>query len=354
MNFWRNSSNWNNCDQRLLPGFMMIFLVFCSLIYFSTIAFVYGDTKVVVLMPYNGEKIVKLHIDSIYDLVDLFVIVESKLTFSGHVRKEYFSDVHQHFFAPIAKDNKLLKLKIESFPFENSNSEQSSDVNWKREIYHRDFGQAGVLKHMANQSYILISGDADEITNRSAIATALSMYNSLSTQHVHLLMLNQVYSFKWVKDECTDRAIITNDVYIRNHFHPSLLHELRRARIIEKDGKKVNVISGGGWHCSYCMTAERILEKLEATSHNLDAQVNRPEIKNLTWINHAAQNGIDVLNRPYEWEVEYKYRGEYGYPSCPTCKTQIEHFQDMYPPEVSDKARGIETLKKKSQHTCLL
>eukprot|EP01034_Spumella_vulgaris_P036863 gene36863-45475_t len=74
------------------------------------------------------------------------------------------------------------------------------------------------------------------------------------------------------------------------------------------------------------MSPERILAKLEASAHSLDKQVDRPMVKNITWIKHAYDHGLDVLKRPFLWEKLYVYKGEVGYPSCPTCEAEIKQL----------------------------
>jgi hypothetical protein len=64
-----------------------------------------SDPKVVILMPYNGEIIMKVHLDSLFDVVDLFAIVEGKYTLSGLRKAKYSSHGNE-------KVSKLLKMQI--------------------------------------------------------------------------------------------------------------------------------------------------------------------------------------------------------------------------------------------------
>jgi hypothetical protein len=184
----------------------------------------------------------------------------------------------------------LITLKIDTYPFE-LHKDEKQDV-WRREKHHREFGIPHIIDRMGNESFVLVIADTDELLNRSAIATAKERYDELSTTPLFFEMLFHTYSFKYVKDVTTVATLAINDVYLKNHPQVSV-HDVRF-------GKHDSALPNSGWHCSYFMSPEDALERLDSSAHAWDAVVDRKEIKNITWVRHAMSNGIDILNRPYD------------------------------------------------------
>ena len=53
-------------------------------------------------------------------------------------------------------------------------------------------------------------------------------------------------------------------------------------------------IGEGGWHFSWMMTPEQMIQKIENYSHT---EHNRPDIKSIDAIRSALQNGTDILGK---------------------------------------------------------
>ncbi len=277
--------------------------------------------KIVDIIPYNGDHVIKLHMANIFDLVDLFVIVESKYTFSGQLKLNYSTDLHHHSFAAAEKAGKLLTLKIESYPFDAS--QNTSKVNWQRETYQRNYALPKVKEIMGNQSYILISGDADEILSKNAVYNIINRYDELTNGPIYFDLLNFMYSFKWYKKDEVQKTLALNDIYIRNNPEISL-DKLRQ------QSKKKTILPNSGWHCGYFQKPELIVIKLKSFAHSADSNVNRPEIQNVQWVSHCMKYGIDILNRTYDWDLLHEYDGNRGFPSCADCNLHVTLHDELF------------------------
>ncbi len=291
--------------------------------FFAVAAAVENPVKLVIYVPYNGEHIVKLHINHLLDMVDLFVIVESKSTFSGIIRDKFYSDMYPSYFAQAEKESKLLKLKFDSYPFPTNMT--SSALNWKREKYQRDYGLSHIVEKMGNQSFVVITADMDEIVSRQALNKTIAEYKQLTHKPLYYSLTYLCYSFKWMKQDEWTKTFAINDQYIRKHL-PVSLDAIRMS-----SAKNRWILPKSGWHCTKFMTPEMILLKMQSYSHSLDAAVRRPEIQNTEWISKCIRDGIDLLNRTAEWERLREYKGEYGYPhNCVGCNVTEGRLSYIY------------------------
>jgi hypothetical protein len=68
----------------------------------------------IISFPYNGEPAALLHIEYLYDIVDMFIIVEARWTFTGRRKPYLYFYKNYRSFLPYAK--KIHFLLIDSFP----------------------------------------------------------------------------------------------------------------------------------------------------------------------------------------------------------------------------------------------
>jgi hypothetical protein len=60
---------------------------------------------------FNGEEIVKLRLDYLYNYVDYFYIVESMYTFTGNKKEEFYLDKYSEWFEPYKNKIKFIRIK---------------------------------------------------------------------------------------------------------------------------------------------------------------------------------------------------------------------------------------------------
>jgi hypothetical protein len=290
------------------------------------------------------------HLHYLKDVVDLFVIVEMKQTFSGIMKESYALDRLQSALKPLEDAGKLLKLYVERYPYEEefyriSNkstpltaadyeelskygispiqwSKQGTEglLPWARERYVRDYPVNMIRKlyGSTNQPFILIFGDADEIPRKEIVAQLPTVYSHPVIEHgLNLDMITFYYSFKWViPKERFKYAMVINDVGLR------VTPSLNQFRWYES---RYNTrLSQSGWHCSYFMSPEKAAQKIQSYAQQED---NTPHHTDLRWIQKCMDEGVDIFER--KGKSLKKYNGEEGYPFCETCKTFVPQFHSF-------------------------
>lgn len=228
---------------------------------------------------FNELDLLDIRLNYLDKYVDKFVIVESTVTFSGNEKRLYF-DENKHLFEKF-KD-KIIHIIVNDTPddftrLEESTGDQLQDkinqyVNrspgwskgekqWGREIFQRESIFRGI-KDCDDEDIIILS-DLDEIPNADVIKNlnfnnvkCFELKQRLFYYHVNLLReLNwsgtKVSKWKSVKE--------------------STINEIRQNKITD------SVIAEGGWHLSFMGGENRIIEKIEAYSHQ---EFNHESIKN--------------------------------------------------------------------------
>jgi Glycosyltransferase family 17 len=111
---------------------------------------------IVDLIMFNGEEMAHLRMLYLEDAVDLFVLVESKQTFSGIMKKNYYLDTKSSMFQHLPA-KKILQIRIEYFPSQL----RQQNITWEREMYQRDYAVSQILNQMQHKKFIMLGCDSD-------------------------------------------------------------------------------------------------------------------------------------------------------------------------------------------------
>ena len=118
-----------------------------------------GPRRVFNLMPFNDEvALLKTHLAEMADWVDLFVIVESEVTFTGQPKPLHF-EKHRHEFAAYA--DKIRHLVVGEHP-------EAFHSPWGRDFRQRDLA-IGAISGLAAPDDLVLLTDVDEIIDRKAL-----------------------------------------------------------------------------------------------------------------------------------------------------------------------------------------
>merc|ERR1719445_2106977 len=113
---------------------------------------------------YNGEPVIPIRLELLYNVVDHFYIVEGSTTFSGKVKEELFKDINADDFKPY--EDKISWIVVDDPPNSNFDS-------WQREYYQRNCTtqeiKLGLDKGIISKPFVIIATDADEIPNPKVI-----------------------------------------------------------------------------------------------------------------------------------------------------------------------------------------
>jgi len=290
--------------------------------------------KVIDLIQFNGDILVELRFNYLIDVVDLFAVVEGTHTFAGIRKETLYTDTFNVWFKKLEESNKLLKIIYDDFPSSNLTDQQSQNNNFlmtKRESFQKDFAVQKILQYMGNESFVLISSDADEIPKLEIISYLIQDYEELDSG-AYLDMVNLFYNFKWAKNSKWQRAMVLNDRLLRKSISNRItLHELRMIG-------EFTVIKNAGWHCSFCMSAEKILHKISLShshlsethfkSSSINSHMNLSNI-NSSWIKHCIEYGIDLFQRKDSSEQLRLYDGKQGYPIPVYGNVTVDILRDL-------------------------
>lgn len=235
---------------------------------------------------YNGEPIASLRLELLYNVVQKFIIVESKECHSGLLKDDYFFNKNKALFEPYM--DKIEFIGIDRFPetcksmFQREAYMQpGTEDSWARERYQRNMAFEALEKLPG--PYIALVCDVDEIPNPITLRTMTQHY-SIMNEPIYFEMDMFYYNFEWKKSYkwyhaycISDKGLVTEDMSYFRTVHP-----------------KRQVMGNAGWHCSWFFPAKDIIRKLESFAHQ---EFNRKELCNETHIMDCIRNGKDLLNR---------------------------------------------------------
>lgn len=202
---------------------------------------------------YSGEdELLELRFTILDKDIDFFVIVEGAKYFSGKIKKQLFSIKKFEKYK-----NKIRYFYINDFP------EHLGD-NWVYEKFQRNALSRGLYDAQSND--IILVSDADEIPNLNC-KKFLNYDSSVFLQNFYYYKINLLcfeglkWKNKWagtkaIKFKYFESAQLTREMRVKN---------IPFWRIDQKIKRKL--INEGGWHFSYLMTPEEIINKVKNFSH---------------------------------------------------------------------------------------
>ncbi len=239
---------------------------------------------------FNEEQLLSLRFETLDKIVDTFVVAEATHTFSGKPKALHFNPAHFGRFAA-----KIIHIVVDDMPIKSANA-------WANEAHQRNALLRG-LGDAAPNDRVIIS-DVDEIPRPEAVLRYRPwyLYGTFVQRHYS-------YFFNNLAVETDDRMTprwwirpkITTAGHLKNFFRTPenlriykpepgvvgwvrhLERKLRHQRLTE-----------GGWHFSWLMTPEQMIEKIESYSHT---DHNTPSVKSVDTIRAAIESGRDILGK---------------------------------------------------------
>lgn len=277
---------------------------------------------------FNELDLLDIRLNYLQDTVDYFVITESTVTFSGN-KKPLFFEINKNKFEKYF--HKIIHIVIDDTPEEFFNlkicENQNKKINelqnkifnflkisqgwnrnekqWGREIYQRESIQKGLL-NCKNEDYVFLS-DLDEIPNKEEIKKIKKEGSSNKVydfkQKMFFYKINLLKEINWSGTKACSFETL-KDIS---------LNELRQNKYTNE------IIKNGGWHLSFMGGENRILEKIEAYSHQEfnNSFIKQNLLKNI--INKKDlffRNGqMEKINATDEFpnEILEKVNNEYKY-----------------------------------------
>jgi len=231
-----------------------------------------------VFLFFNELDLLELRLNTLYDVVDFFVISEATVTFSGHPKPLIFAENAKRFER---FSDKIIYNLVDSTPISFVNfvppneyftkrdvsySHKSSGVplkqlsmDFQREVFQRDSAINGLLGRAKAGDLIMIS-DLDEIPNPKAVKEAVSIYKSGAictfSQRWYMYFFNVISDREWFGTRICDFETLSGKSI-----------DLIRYHLENRDMQPGPIIENGGWHFSFLGGQERVREKLKAYSY---------------------------------------------------------------------------------------
>lgn len=251
---------------------------------------------------YDEDMILDIRLNTLADVVDRFVIVESTHTFTGKPKKLNFDISKFEKF----KD-KIIYVIYSDLPKLKNDVAGEYDA-WKNETATRNAIMRG-LKYAKDDDMILIS-DVDEIFRPDVIKNINP--KKLCTIF-HMNFFNYQFNLQVFNIDGTNRLCklprATTLRNLKDHFggEPELFRNIKRSDLhkdfISRTTFKFRrkIVSDAGWHFSWIMTPERISEKMSSISHT---EHDLPHINNKEHIIDVIANAKDIWNRDRKMEKQ--------------------------------------------------
>ena len=237
---------------------------------------------------FNELDLLEIRLNLLNDIVDYFVIVEAKETFTGIPKPLYFENNKQRYNQFL---HKIIHIIIE--PFNKDFHVSIRETKQKNYIFNG-------LKQCNDDDIILIS-DLDEIPNPSILKNVFEKNLTNKFKLICLKNKNHLYYINNYVSELIDGNISYKDwdgTRILNYGFAKhcTVQNIRSPQLINT---KQIYIENAGWHFSYLGGKEKIIEKIEAYAHY---DYVTPEVKNN--LEKNISSGVqDIFSRKIKSEI---------------------------------------------------
>jgi len=235
-------------------------------------------------MFYNELEILKIRLEELYDIVDLFLIVEATTTHSGDEKPLYFTENKEMFSKYLDKIKYYVTDFKENFDF--SNYIKAPNVNWYRENYQREcIGNLLKAENLDDNDIVIIT-DCDEIPKRSVIEGIRQGEIYIPNGVVFTIeMVLYYYNIELTTSRRWSLARLLTYGTFNNNFR--LLTDVRHF------GSSA-VIKDAGYHLSYFGDVDFIKRKVESFAESIEYT---REGKDIGYLKECFDKGILHFNK---------------------------------------------------------
>jgi len=241
-----------------------------------------NELPIVDAIMYHGEPILLVRLELLYDVVDRFYITESTVTHSGNP-KPLYSKQQLDDFAPYQD-------KITWLIYEPSKNIRDA---WAREKEQRDFAltqmRSDVEDKRLKTPFVVVNTDGDELVNPKILTDmqpGRPWHSQVVNQAMHLQMDFFYYNANWKRGVWAMGHVLPGEKLLTGEYSLNTFRSGRK--------KHQPFIPEAGWHLSYFLSIDEIINKIESFAHQ---EFNKPRIKNRDWITNCIRNGTDIYGR---------------------------------------------------------
>jgi beta-1,4-mannosyl-glycoprotein beta-1,4-N-acetylglucosaminyltransferase len=240
---------------------------------------------------FNELDLLEIRVQELSDVVDRFVIVESRRTHQNMPKPLYFLQNRERFSAFSDKIIHLISKNLPPWPLFAARHLRRPTPR-DREAQQRNWIARGLL-HCDPHDTILIS-DVDEIPSPKRIVefknvTGIKVFRQ-NVFNYFLNCMNMTVSKTWRGTVMLDYQSLTSPQDIRQAAH-------RKSGPQRED---LVFVEDGGWHFSFLGDTTAMIEKIEAFSHD---ELNVDRFKNSAALADAVRSRKDLFGRDYEYRI---------------------------------------------------
>ena len=229
---------------------------------------------------FNELDLLKLRLDTMWDYVDKFIIVEARKTFTNE-DKDLNYEKNKNSFKKYWE--KIEYIVIDEFPDECKNA-------WDREYYQRNAIYQGIKNSKPDD--ILIVSDLDEIISPYGVKRVKKILKQDHEKVLKLELLNCWYFLNYADYKyfflAAPVAYCTGHAGEGNEKNNILLPQKARAL------KNCEIVQCAGWHFTYMGGMETIKNKIKSFSHQ---EYNTEEWLDDSRIMEMIKEGKDLFDR---------------------------------------------------------
>ena len=235
---------------------------------------------------FNENLLVNARFEILKDVVDYFVICESKYDYRGFKKKINFRLINKKF------KNRVRHLVL-------TNKFPDTKNLWKSEEYQREKIFDGI-KDADSEDFIMYS-DSDEIPNPEVLKKI-----KLNTKYALLLMNMYVYKINlfnkyespWEGTRICRKKDLKSFTFLRKKIlAKNLKKNFFRRFLLEQD---IELIKNGGWHFNNLYKPEIISKKLKSFPHS---EFSHKKFSSIKIIKEKIKMHIDLFNRGHIYKV---------------------------------------------------
>lgn len=257
-----------------------------------------------VFLFYNELDLLKARLEYLGPIVDYFIISEANVDFSGRSKEFLLS---QGLITTLPFANKIIYhreyIKLNSIPWLFKKLKYQNRITrflWKIQDAQRN--SVLIPLNPFNPNDIIIFSDLDEFPSEVAINEGIKALQSDKSDHrkPHAYSLDQIFFYYNLNNAAPDEKFYGSIITTLGTFRKHLPHHFRSEK------NDFEHISEGGWHFSYFMDEEKILNKIYAIY-----EVEKLSgFKNITKeeIRRKILSGIDLYDRNTKLSNQEKHR----------------------------------------------
>lgn len=211
---------------------------------------------------YNELDLLEIRLNTLYDKVDHFVLVEANTTYTSRPKPFYFEENLNRYSKFL---DKIIHVKVEDMP--------GNQDAWVNDRFQRDQIFRGI-KDASPDDLIMVS-DLDEIIRPEAVDYMRDSPMSLFA--IRMTLHNFKFNYmKQIPDRYSPWAMAGRR-QLFNHLMPDAFRQVRfqffdKSYQFKNDG--CEVIEHGGWHFGYMGDKNWLLDKAQSFAHT---EVDTPE-----------------------------------------------------------------------------